>query len=93
MTATLAARSIEKGLLHHINFKGIVIYFRKTLNVQIILQIGFSFFVVLVLVKTTGQPQKGPPATAGSLLSPTYSQPLTTNASEKSGCREVILVS
>ena len=40
-----------------------MIYFRKTLNVRIILQIGLTFVVVLVLAKTKGQRSKGPPVT------------------------------
>jgi len=54
-TATLlAGSSVEKRLLYHIIFNGILCYiFPKTLNVRIILQAGLV--VNLVLAKTAGQ--------------------------------------
>ena len=53
MTATLVTGIVEKGLFHHTLFNGIVclMYCRKTLNLWIILQTGFTFVVVLVLAK------------------------------------------
>ena len=60
-----------------------MIFFRKTGSLRIFLQIDFTFGVVLVLAKITGQRERGHQATARSRLSATYSRPLVTNAPDK----------
>lgn len=59
-----------------------MMFFRKTLNLRIILQTGFTFIVVSVFATTTVQWKKGPPANARSRLSATYLQLLATDAPE-----------
>ena len=54
LTATLAAGGVEKRLLHHMNFNGIVCYISKDtwcLN-YVTVQTGLTFVVNLALAKT-----------------------------------------